>query len=48
MLFVVLENIKLFLAKNQYSEIEQVAKNILKLVRDQKYRYKDKKYRVRV
>ena len=35
------ENIKLFLAKNQYSEIEEVAKNILKLVRDNEYRYKD-------
>ena len=35
------ENIKLFLAKNQYSEIEEVAKNILKLVRDKGYRYKD-------
>ena len=35
------ENIKLFLAKNQYSEIEEVAKNILKLVRDNGYRYKD-------
>ena len=36
-----MENIKLFLAKNQYSEIEEVAKNILKLVRDNGYRYKD-------
>ena len=35
------ENIKLFLAKNQYSEIEEVVKNILKLVRDNGYRYKD-------
>ena len=35
------EKIKLFLAKNQYSEIEEVAKNILKLVRDNGYRYKD-------
>ena len=35
------ENIQLFLAKNQYSEIEEVAKNILKLVRDHRYRYKD-------
>lgn len=35
------ENIQLFLAKNQYSEIEQVAKTILKLVRDEEYRYKD-------
>ena len=35
------ENINLFLAKNQYSEIENVAKNIVKLVRDNGYRYKD-------
>ena len=35
------QNIELFLAKNQYSEIEQVAKTILKLVRDKNYRYKD-------
>ena len=28
------ENIKLFLAKNQYSEIENIAKQIVKLVRD--------------
>ena len=35
------ENLKLFLAKNQYSEIEEVAKNILKLVRDEVYRYRD-------
>ena len=35
------ENIKLFLAKNQYSEIENVAKQITKLVRDKKLRYKD-------
>lgn len=35
------ENIKIFLAKNQYSEIEEIAKKILKLVRDEKYRYKD-------
>lgn len=35
------ENIQLFLAKNQYSEIEEVAKNILKLVRDKGYRYRD-------
>lgn len=36
-----IENIALFLAKNQYSEIENVAKNIIKLVRDHGYRYKD-------
>lgn len=35
------ENIKLFLAKNQYSEIENVAKEITKAVRDRKIRYKD-------
>ena len=35
------ENMQLFLAKNQYSEIEEVAKNILKLVRDEGYRYRD-------
>lgn len=35
------ENINLFLAKNQYSEIENVAKNIIKLVRDDGYRYRD-------
>ena len=36
-----IENIELFLAKNQYSEIEYVAENIVKLVRDKKYRYKE-------
>ena len=36
-----IENIQLFLAKNQFSEIEEVAKNILKLVRDKGYRYRD-------
>lgn len=35
------ENVKLFLAKNQYSEIENVAKEITKLVRDENLRYKD-------
>ena len=35
------ENLSLFLAKNQYSEIEEVAKNILKLVRDKGYKYRD-------
>ena len=35
------ENIKLFLAKNQYSEIENVAKQITKAVRDKNLRYKD-------
>lgn len=36
-----LEHIKLYLADNQYSEIEYVAGNIVKLVRDKGYRYKD-------
>ena len=35
------ENAQLFLAKNQYSEIEYVSQNIVKLVRDEKYRFKD-------
>lgn len=35
------QNIKLFLAKNQYSEIENVAKEITKLIRDKNLRYKD-------
>ena len=35
------ENIKLFLAKNQYSEIENIAKQITKLVRDKNLRFKD-------
>lgn len=35
------KNIKLFLAKNQYSEIENIAKEITKAVRDEKLRYKD-------
>ena len=35
------EHMHLFLASNPYSEIEQVAKNIIKLVRDKGYRYKD-------
>lgn len=33
------ENINVFLANNQYTEIEYVAKNILNLVRDNGYRY---------
>ena len=36
-----IENINLFLAKNQYSEIENIAKEITKLVRDEHLRYKD-------
>ena len=35
------ENIKLFLAKNQFSEIEKVATQIVKLARDEGYRYND-------
>lgn len=35
------DNIKLYLAENQYAEIEYVAGNIVKLVRDEGYRYKD-------
>lgn len=35
------DNIKLFLTKNQFSEIENVAKEILKLSRDNGYRYKE-------
>lgn len=35
------KNIELFLAKNQYSEIEKVGEEIIKLVRDKKYRYRD-------
>lgn len=34
-------NIKLFLAANPYSEIEYIAKQIVKLVRDQNYNYND-------
>lgn len=36
-----IQNIELFLAKNQYSEIENVAKNIVKLVRDDGLRFND-------
>lgn len=35
------KNIKLFLAANPYSEIEYVAKQIIKLVRDESYNYSD-------
>lgn len=35
------KNIKLFLANNPYSEIEQVAKTITKLVKNNEYKYKD-------
>lgn len=34
-------NIKLFLATNPYSEIEYIAKQVVKLVRDENYNYKD-------
>lgn len=36
-----IESINLFLANNQYSEIEEVARKIVKLVRSGKYRYRD-------
>ena len=35
------ENLKLFLAKNEYSEVEEVAKKIQKLVREENMRYND-------
>lgn len=35
------ENIRIFLANNQYSEIEKVAQEIVKLIKTGKYRYKD-------
>ena len=35
------ENLNLFLAKNPYTEIENVARNITKLVRNRSLRYKD-------
>lgn len=35
------KNIKLFLANNQYTEIEHIASEIVKLVRNENYRYKD-------
>ncbi len=34
-------NLQLFLANNQYSEIEEVAKKITNLVRNENYRYRD-------
>lgn len=36
-----LKNINLFLAKNEYTEIEKVAKEIIKLIKSEGYRYKD-------
>ncbi len=35
------DNISIFLAKNQYTEIENIAKEIIKEVREEKLRYKD-------
>ena len=35
------KDISLFLAKNQYFEVDYIAKNIIGLVRDSNYRYKD-------
>ena len=35
------ENIELFLAQNEYSEVEEVAKQISKLVKEKKLRYRD-------
>ncbi len=35
------KNIKLFLAQNPYSEIENIAKEIIKLIRDEKVNYRD-------
>ena len=35
------ENLSLFLAQNPYSEVEQVAKRIIKLVKEKKYRFQD-------
>lgn len=35
------KDIQLFIAQNPYSEVENVAQNILKLVKQNKYRYKD-------
>ena len=35
------ENIKLFLAKNEYSEVEEIAKKISKLIREENLRYRD-------
>lgn len=35
------KDIKLFLANNSYSEIENIANNIIELVRDEGYKYKD-------
>ncbi len=35
------ENIRLFLAKDPYSEIEEVARQVVKLIKTNEYRYKD-------
>ena len=39
------KSINLFLAKNYYSEIENVAKNIIKLIKNKDIRYKDIRYK---
>ena len=36
-----IKNLKVFLANNQYSEVENIARTIVKLVRDEGYRYRD-------
>ena len=36
-----MENIELFLAQNPYSEIENIAKRIKNLIKNEKRRYKD-------
>ena len=36
-----IKNINLFLAKNQYSEIENIAKNIINLVKNENYKYNE-------
>ena len=35
------ESVSIFLAQNQYSEIENIAKSIVKKIRDENYRYRD-------
>ncbi len=35
------KDIQLFIAQNPYSEVENIAQNILKLIKEKKYRYKD-------
>ena len=36
-----IKNINLFLSKNQYAEIEYVAKNIVQLIKDEKYKFNE-------